>query len=30
MYYNFGRIRQTLGVTPAIETGLANYFAVKK
>jgi hypothetical protein len=24
-YYNFGRIHQTLRVTPAIEAGVANY-----
>jgi hypothetical protein len=25
MYYNFGRIHQTLHVTPAIEAGVANH-----
>jgi hypothetical protein len=25
MYYNFGRIHQTLRVTPAMEAGIANH-----
>jgi hypothetical protein len=25
MYYNFGRVHQTVRVTPATETGLANH-----
>jgi len=25
MYYNFGRVHQTLRVTPAMEAGLANH-----
>ncbi len=25
MYYNFGRIHQTLRVTPAMEAGVANH-----
>jgi hypothetical protein len=25
MYYNFGRVHQTLGVTPAMEAGVANH-----
>jgi len=25
MYYNFGRVRQTLRVTPAMEAGIANH-----
>ncbi len=25
MYYNFGRVRQTLCVTPAMEAGIAEY-----
>jgi hypothetical protein len=25
MYYNFGRIHQTLRVTPAVEAGVANH-----
>jgi hypothetical protein len=25
MYYNFGRVHQTLRVTPAMEAGLADY-----
>jgi hypothetical protein len=25
MYYNFGRVHQTIRVTPAIEAGIANH-----
>ena len=25
MYYNFGRVHQTLRVTPALEAGIANH-----
>jgi len=25
MYYNFGRIHKTLGVTPAMQAGVADY-----
>jgi hypothetical protein len=25
MYYNFGRVHQTLRVTPAMEAGIANH-----
>jgi hypothetical protein len=30
MYYNFGRVHQTLRVTPAMEAGVANHVGASK